>query len=146
MPRRQPRKCVEKIGGPALTLPTQLCLCYGHSFDVGELEKPQDWAIAWGRFKGRIMAEYVAAYPGSRPAACYLLGEIAPYRPHPTEILRHPVKVGGRSLDTALHGWQEECDHLVALGLLTDREIDEANARLDSPEPTSWHRMPQVAS
>lgn len=135
MPRRQPRKCEPKVGGPSLDRSTELCLTYGHSFGVGELEDPRDWAIAWQRFGGAILRNYIKAFPGSRPAALYLLGELPSFGCHPKKILRHLVRIGDRSMDTSLHRRREELELLTERGIVSLDEARAGEARLATTHP-----------
>lgn len=51
------------------------------------------WAREWAMYRDRLLPKFIAAFPGKRPAAAYIVGEL-PLRPMQTELplsskLRH---------------------------------------------------------
>ena len=122
--------------------PTQWNLCWGHCFGIRDITSRAHLAEAWRRHGERLMGRYIAAFPGSRPMACYLLGSIRPL-PQPVQsVLRHPLLIEGcNPVETAGHQQQAEFDHLIGLGLVDPAEEQQARKRLAQPDAYSPRRF-----
>lgn len=146
MPRRTVTKCRRRHAGDRLDKTDEVCLVWGHCFGVREWERPlqsrANLARLWSRWGAEITRRWVEAFPGSRPAACYLLGLIGPPAwKHEFPACRHPVVIEGEVVieDMGWHCREIELDHLVDLGLVDDDEYRAAVERLDGPDPTTRH-------
>jgi hypothetical protein len=68
-------------GGDFLDHQTEHALLFGlgskHNVVIRELSM---WAREWGVWRDRILPKFIAAFPGRRPAAAYIVGEL-PLRP-----------------------------------------------------------------
>lgn len=142
MPRRTVNRCARRADGQAIDETTELLLTHGHCFGVAAWEQPlqarSELARLWNRWGDLLTARWIQAYPGSRPMALYLLGELpAPTWRHELPALRHPVRVGGELAiaDRAWHGRRVELEHLDELGILADDERELAITRVDGPDP-----------
>lgn len=152
MPRRTVTKCSRRHGGERPSQTEELCLVWGHCFDVADWERPlasrAEFSRLWSRWGAEITRRWKKAYPGSRPVACYLAGQIEPpdWR-QDSEALRHPVVLGGEIVieDRTWHGREPELDHLVELGLVDDDEYEAALERLAGHEPTTGRRYEALA-
>jgi hypothetical protein len=153
MPRRTVQKCTRRHAGETIDLPDELCLMFGHAFGITEWEKPlqsrADFSRLWSRCGDEITKRWIEAYPGSRPAGCYLAGQIQPPDwKHELPPLRSPVKLG-REVVIEDRAWQRreiELDHLVELGIVDDDEYQAAIERLDGPDPTCGRRYRHVSN
>ena len=121
--------------------------CFGH-WDLRTLaEFARPWAV-WG---DAITRRWIAAFPGSRPMACYILGEITPptWR-HELPGLRHPLRrIEGCTVEIADTGWhktEHELDHLDALGLIDRHERRAAMKRLADRDGHYHARYEQLAA
>lgn len=88
---------------------------------VRELEV---WRREWAEWRDTILPKFIAAFPGRRPAACYIVGEI-PARPVEVELpLSSPLR-------------QTRCVYVV------DRHANDGFTYCDLPEPyqrdEAWH-------
>jgi hypothetical protein len=144
MPRRTVSRCSPKsLGatGPKITTDIEWNLIAGDCFGFLDLHTREEFAEPWKRWGAEITKRWIEAFPGSRPAACYILGEIpAPTWTHPTPGLRHPLRstIKGVTLawDTAGHKQEPELDHLLDLGLVSDEELEAAEKRLAEADAT----------
>lgn len=105
--------------------------CFGH-WDLGSL---QEFTRPWARWGDEISRRWRAAFPGSRPMAAYIVGEIEAARwVHEWPALRHPLRViegcSVRIADTGWHRTEHELEHLDAMGLIDAKERREARRRL----------------
>lgn len=147
MPARKVTRCGRRYGIDQLGELDELVLCGGHAFGVKAWEVALDsmdtLAALWRRWGPEITTRWRDAYPGSRPLAAYLVGDIEPPAwVHELPALRHPVRVGG-ILVLADRGWHtrlEELDHLVAIGEVDDDEHDETLERLSRPTDHSAYQ------
>jgi hypothetical protein len=119
-------------------------LMWGHFFGIGDIEDFHTLQANWRTFGKAITERWIEAFPGSRPMAAYLCGDIPPWVwENPTESSRHPIRsIRGLqvTLDTSGHMLEPELEHLEQLGLLTDEEWKAADRRLDDPYPTNLSR------
>lgn len=140
MPARKVTRCGRRYGLDQIGEIDELVLCNGHAWGVRAWEVALDsedtLAHLWKRWGEELTARWRDAFPGSRPIAGYLVGEIPPPAwAHELPALRYPVRVGGRVViaDRGWHLREEELEHLVGLGLVDDDEHDRALDRLDRP-------------
>jgi len=82
------------------------------------------WRREWAEWRDTITPKFIAAFPGKRPAAAYITGEI-PQRPIEVELpLASPLR-------------QSRCVYVV------DREANDGFTYADLPEPyqrdEAWH-------
>ncbi len=95
-----------------------------------------------------MIHRWIQAYPGSRPAGCYLTGEIPPptWR-HELPALRHPVMIAGEVViqDRGCLGREPELKHLIELGVVDAEEAELAADRLAGPRPTDHARYHSLA-
>lgn len=141
MPRRTVQKCTRRHAGDRLSVTTEFCLTEGHAFDVREWEEPlrsrAEFRRLWSRWSDEVEPRWIEAFPGSRPIGTYVVGGIEPpdwMSEYPA--LRHPVVIEGQVVieDRSWHMGEVELDHLVALGVVGDRERRLAIQRLDEPD------------
>lgn len=152
MPRRAVQKCTRRHVGDTIDTTDELCLIWGHCFQVADWERPlesrAEFSRLWGRWGDEITRRWIAAYPGSRPAGLYVLGLIQPpdWR-HECPACRHPISLEGEVVveDRAWHGRDPELEHLYEIGLVDADEYEAAVERLDGPEPTSGQRYEKLA-
>lgn len=152
MPRRTVQKCTRRHAGDTISTTDELCLLWGHCFNVRDWEEPlqsrADFSRLWSRWGEELTRRWIEAYPGSRPLGMYLVGQIEPadWR-HDWPALRCPVRIGGKVVieDRAWHGREPELEHLVELGLVDDDEHEAALERLAGPEPTTGRRYESLA-
>ena len=153
MPRRTVQKCGRRgVAGGGLDITDEVCLTQGHAWGVAAWEWPlrsrADFARLWSRWGDEITRRWIEAYPGSRPAGCYLAGDIQPPAwKHELQPLRSPVRLG-REVVIEDRAWQRreaELDHLVELGIVDDDEYQAAIERLDGPDPTCGRRYRHVS-
>lgn len=147
MPRRTVTRCARRHGVDRLDQLDELVLTVGHAFGVRSWERALDsadtLAALWRRWGPEIGPRWREALPGSRPLACYLVGEIEPPAwAHELPALRHPVRVGGIVVlaDRGWHKRLEELDHLAAIGEVDDDEHDQALERLSRPTDHSAYQ------
>lgn len=153
MPRRTAPRCRRRTAAGTLDYTDELVLLHGHAFGVRSWEEllrsRHAFARAWGAWREELTARWRAAYPGSRPMAAYVTGEIpAPDLAHELPALRHPVILEGTVVIADRGHWHQyaaELEYLDGLGLVDDDEYALAVERLDGPDPTSVHRYRSVA-
>jgi hypothetical protein len=144
MPRRTTARCSRRHAAGRPDRADELCLVWGHCFGVAGWERPlqsqAELSRLWTLWGAEITRRWVEAFPGSRPAAAYLVGQIEPpaWR-HELPALRHPVQIGTEVVieDIAWHCREIEFSHLNELGLVADEEHAAALARLAGPQPTT---------
>jgi len=83
------------------------------------------YAILWKRYGAEILREWIEDFPGTRPMALYLLGEIEP--PMVQRLAsgdRRPLEFGGSIVipDRCWHATNVEFSHLVRLGVVAGDE------------------------
>jgi hypothetical protein len=151
MPRKILTKCSRRGStDDTLSMTVESNLTTGHCFDhwdirtIGEFRRP--WAT-WGE---EILRRWRAAFPGSRPMACYILGEIPPATwTNDWPALRRSLRpIEGCSVQIADTGWHKsvhELEHLDALGMIDRKEWRAAERRLDERD-WSYHARYQRIS
>lgn len=92
------------------------------------------WAREWATYRDRVLPKFIAAFPGKRPAAAYITGEI-PLRPMQAELplssgLRHSrcvyVNCGDEGFtyaDLPEPYQRDEARHLHDVGIVGDDEL-----------------------
>ena len=151
MPPRAAPKCSRRsCRREHLEQTVELCLVWGHCFGFADLRTRAEFARPWSTFGPEIIRRWTAAYPGSRPMAAYVLGEIEPWSwTHRLPGLRHPLPLI-RDVDVVVdlggHMGPEEFDHLDDLGLLSARERAAAIERLASSDARSHRRYSELAA
>jgi hypothetical protein len=136
MPRRNVNKCPRRGNGKTLDVTDELNLCDGHAFGPWDFHSRDEFATPWRRWGKEITRRWIEGFPGSRPMAAYILGEITPPTwKHKLPGLRHPMRpisgVEVRIADTGWHKTVEELEHLDRLGLVDDDEWQLAIERLE---------------
>jgi hypothetical protein len=140
MPRRNAPRCGRRtVAANSLDQLVEHNLCHGDCFGFADLTTRAEFARPWAMFGEEITARWIEAFPGSRPMAAYILGEIEPPPwAHDLPALRHPLRpIRGVEIvmpDTAWHRRLPEVEHLAALGLLDDQEHEAAIERLDNAD------------
>lgn len=153
MPRRNVTRCPRRGSSATIDYIEEVVLTHGHAWGVAAWEEllrsRHAFARAWGRWRDELTARWIAAYPGSRPMAAYVTGEIpAPDLAHELPALRHPVILEGTVVIADRGHWHRqvaELEYLDGLGLLDDGEYALAVERLDGPDPVGTHRYRSVA-
>jgi hypothetical protein len=138
MPRRTAPTCRRVSSREMVDATVEINLIRGDCFGFADLTTRAAFAVAWSDWGDELLPRYVAQFPGSRPMACYILGEIEPPTwTNPIPLCRHPFRSidGGtvRLADTTWHRRRAELEHLDALGLIDDDEREAAVARLAGP-------------
>jgi hypothetical protein len=141
MPRRNAPTCRLRSPDDRIDATVEINLTRGDCFGIGDLTSRSAFAAAWDDWGDELLPRYVAQFPGSRPMAAYILGEIEPPTwTNPIPLCRHPFRSidGGtvRLADTSWHRGRAELEHLDALGLIDDDEWEAAVARLAAPAVT----------
>ena len=76
MPRRTGRRCKAR-SNVDLDLIVELNLCYWQPLIPGTgFASLKELSAAWAQHGPRILEQWIECMPGSRPSACYYLGEI----------------------------------------------------------------------
>ena len=147
MPR--PRRRIPRAsGGQGRTLDPEieweLSLWGGLQIPGMGLDSLPDFERAWDDHGATILPAWIAAMPGSRPFAAYVVGSIAAppvvERPYPDDGGR---AIGGRLFHEArVHGAGDEGElaHLVALGLVDAAEARAARRRIAAHGPKCLYR------
>jgi hypothetical protein len=144
MPRKILTKCSRRgSAGDTLDEQVESNLTCGHCFGHWDLRSRVEFARPWTIHGEEIVRRWRAAYPGSRPMAMYVLGEIEPPTwKHEWPALRHPLRaIEGCTVEIADTGWHKtpaELEHLAALGLIDRKERRAAERRLDERD-WSYH-------
>ena len=152
MPRRTVQRCPRRsVAAGQLDATIEPTLLYGECFGAFDIESRAEFSRPWLAWREELTARWVEAFPGSRPMAAYLLGEIAPpvWR-HVLPPFRKPMRpIAGINVSIADTGWHRglpEVDHLVEIGIVTDDEHDRAIERLASVDPIDYRRYRKIAS
>jgi hypothetical protein len=152
VPRRTVTKCTRRAAAE-LAQTDELCIARGHCFGVSGWERPlasrAEFVRLWRRWGDEITERWIDAYPGSRPLAAYVLGEIpAPAWTHELPALREPVTLERVVVieDRGWHRQEIEVDHLADLGVIDDDEHDRAILRLESPDAACHRRYRPIAA
>jgi hypothetical protein len=153
MPR--PRRRIPRAsGGQGRTLDPEieweLSLWGGLQIPGMGLDSLPDFERAWDDHGATILPAWIAAMPGSRPFAAYVVGSIAAppvvERPYPDDGGR---AIGGRLFHEArVHGAGDEGElaHLVALGLVDAAEARAARRRIAAHGPKCLYEWVGSAS
>lgn len=152
MPRRNAPRCPLRgsAADESLDDTVEANLTGGDCFGHWDLRTRVEFARPWAKWGEEITARWRAAFPGSRPFAAYVLGEITPpsWR-HELPALRRPLrKIEGCSVEIADCGWHKtiaELEHLDALGLIDDDEWDAATERFCAPDWSYHGRYQPIA-
>ena len=146
MPRAAGPKCRRRrTPVDELDRTVEMNLTHGHCFGPWDLQTRAEFARPWSTWRDEITSRWRAAFPGSRPAAAYLLGEIPPpaWRPGWRPLRTIP------GIDVALpSNWllqEHELEHLVEIGEVDRAEHRAALERLAGPEPTYHGRYKSIA-
>ena len=127
----------------------EMNLCWGDACGVEDLRRFIDFARPWAKWRAELTARWVEAFPGSRPLAAYITGEIVPPPRHNAPDPRRPFRtLEGETVPLPDIGWhqrQEELEHLDELGLIDAHELDRALARLESDDATYHGRYRPLA-
>jgi hypothetical protein len=140
MPRRPGPKCSRRSAGrDHIDQTVELNLVWGDCFGHWDIRTRAEFVRHWLRWGEAITRRWVAAYPGSRPMAAYIVGEIAPpawvspppCRPTPLRLIDGCTVV---IPDITFHRGEPELEHLDRLGLIEDDEHELALERLAQPD------------
>lgn len=148
MPRRVVTKC-QRRGTPADQLDrcVEMNLTDGHAFGPWDIHTRSEFARPWAVWRDEITRRWVAAFPGSRPLAAYILGEIEP-PPWRAEFRQPMRRIDGVEVRMPGHNYHKqlaELEHLDELGLIDDDEWELAVQRLAGPEATYHGRYRSIA-
>lgn len=152
MPRKILSKCLRRgSAGETLNSTVEMNLTCGECFGHWDLRTRAEFARPWSIWGDEITERWRTAFPGSRPFALYILGEIEPATwEHEWPALRHPLrKIEGCSVEIADCGWQKtehELRNLRRLGLVDAAELRAAKRRLASGDWTYHGRYQRIAS
>jgi hypothetical protein len=151
MPRRTVSKCVRRnTSDDQLDDTVESNLTCGSCFGHWDLQSRVEFSRPWLRWGEKITRRWIAAFPGSRPMASYILGLIPPPTwQHELPALRHTLRrIAGVDIqiaDTAWHKREAELEHLDALGLIDDDEYELALERLAARDATYHGRYQSLA-
>jgi len=152
MPRRTVQRCTRRsVAAGQLDATIETNLLYGECFGAFDIEQRTEFARPWAAWRDELTARWVEAFPGSRPMAAYLLGEITPpVWQHPLPPFRKPMRpISGIAVSISDTGWHRglpELDHLVEIGLVDDDEHDLAVERLASLDAIDYRRYRKIAA
>lgn len=151
MPRRFVNKCpVRGATADQLEAVAEMNLTDGECFGCFDFDTHLEFSRPWSIWREEITRRWIAGFPGSRPMAAYILGEIEP----PTwlnkwPILRRPLRpirgVDVRIADCGWHKTVHELEHLDRLGLVDNEEWNAAVDRLDRRDWRDYTRYVQIA-
>jgi hypothetical protein len=152
MPRRTVNRCQRRGARGTIRTTTECDLIWGHVFGVAawEMHTLREIAAEWRTWGDEITARWIAAYPGSRPFALYVLGQIppCPWR-HEWPACRRPLRpIEGCTVvipDAAWHNMPRELEHLVELGIVDEDEYQAAVERWRGPDPRAPSRYRSIA-
>jgi hypothetical protein len=151
MPRKILTKCSRR-GSTDDTLDdvVEMNLTGGDCFGHWDLRTRVEFARPWQTWGEEILRRWRAAFPGSRPFAMYVLGEIPPATwVNDWPALRHPLRsIEGCTVQIADCGWHRtahELEHLDALGLIDRKEWRAAERRLDERDWSYHGRYQQIS-
>lgn len=151
MPRRTVQRCIRRsVAAGQLDQTIEMNLLHGECFGCFDLDHRIDFVRPWATWRDELTARWIEAFPGSRPMAAYLLGEIAPpVWQHKLPALRRPLRaitgIDVSMADVGWHRWTPELEHLVEIGVVDDDEHDRALVRLASPDPIDHRRYRTIA-
>ncbi len=123
------------VMGGGLPWQTEHALMFGTSSEgYAVIRELVVWQREWAAWKGRVLPKFIAAFPGRRPAAAYICGEI-PMRPLALELpLCHPFRttrcvyvIDGRDgftyADLPEPYQADQGRHLYAAGVIGGQEL-----------------------
>lgn len=149
MPRKILSKCARRgSAGDTLDELVEMNLVDGDAFGHWDLRTRIEFARPWATWGDEITRRWRAAFPGSRPMACYVLGEIEPATwVNEWPALRRPLRtIEGCTVEIADCGWhktEHELKHLDALGLIDAKERRDAERRFADRD---WYYHGRYAS
>lgn len=152
MPRRSVTRCERRsVSADQLDALVERNLAYGDAFGAFDLESRAEFARPWARWGEEITRRWVDAFPGSRPMAAYMLGEITPPTwMHELPALRKPLRaireLDIELLDIGWHLFLPEAEHLADIGVVDDEEWDRAVARLESADAIDHRRYRAIGT
>jgi hypothetical protein len=122
----------------------------GSAFGVFDIHTRGEFARPWAKWGDEITRRYVAGFPGSRPMAAYILGQLQiPAWQHELPGLRRPLRpIAGLEVAIPDMGWHKlvaELEHLAAIGIVDDDEYDRAVERLARTDATYHGRYVSLA-
>jgi hypothetical protein len=97
-----------------------------------ELHTLENWRAMWAKWRDVVLPKVIEYFPGTRPAACYIVGEIEPRPlqvPPPLNNCLFKVYIGSeRGGGVWFHDYPEpyqrdEARHLRDLGIIDDAEL-----------------------
>jgi hypothetical protein len=152
MPRRTVNRCQRRGARGTIRLTTECDLTWGHVFGVAvwEMTTLREIAAEWRTWGDEIAGRWIAAYPGSRPFAMYVLGILPPCPwQHEWPACRHPLRpIDGCSVvipDTGWHNTPHELEHLVEIGVVDHAERRAAVERFKGRDPRAPSRYRSLA-
>lgn len=152
MPRRTVTRCTRRtVAADQLDALVEWNLTAGECFGAFDLESRGEFARPWAVWADEITRRWSEAFPGSRPMAVYILGELpAPSWCHRLPGLRRPLRpirgVDIEMLDVGWHRLLPEAEHLADIGAIDGDEYDRALARLAADDAIDHRRYRPVAS
>jgi hypothetical protein len=152
MPRKILSKCARRgSAGDTLDYLVESNLTCGSCFGHWDLRSRVEFARPWAVFGAEITRRWRAAFPGSRPMAAYVLGQIEPATwKNEWPALRRPLRsIEGCTVEIADMGWHKteaELRHLDDLGLIDRKERRDAERRLAEPGWSYYDRYVQIAT
>jgi len=152
MPRKILSKCLRRgSAGDTLDELVEINLTCGECFGHWDLKTRAEFARPWSIWGDEITKRWRAAFPGSRPMAAYILGEIEPATwEHEWPALRHPLRaIEGCSVEIADCGWRKtehELAHLRRLRLVDAAELRAAERRLAEVGWSDYSRYKRIAT
>jgi hypothetical protein len=129
----------------------ELNLVSGDAFGHWDLRTIAEFRRPWATWGEQITARWIAAFPGSRPFAAYILSEIPPATwQHEFPALRRPLRrIEGCTVQIPDCGWHKllpELEHLDALGLIDRQERLAALKRFNEPDWYYHGRYQRIAT
>jgi hypothetical protein len=125
----------------------ELDLVAGDAFGVFDIGSREEYVEAWRLHRDAILPAWIASFPGSRPVAAYIDGELPPWKwRHRRHISRRMLRDDlGVQMDLNGHRTDVELQHLADIGVLDEAEIALAEARLSKPDNDLLSRYQRVA-
>lgn len=152
MPRRSVTRCERRaVAADQLDALVEWNLTRGDGFGAFDLESRAEFARPWAVWGDEITRRWSEAFPGSRPMAAYILGQITPPTwMHELPALRKPLRaIRGLDIELLDIGWHRflpEAEHLADIGIIDEEEWDRAIARLESADPIDHRRYRPLAT
>ncbi len=145
MPRRTAQRCpIRTANDEMLREIVEFNLTNGDCFGHWDLRTRAEFARPWAVWGNEITKRWRAGFPGSRPMAAYILGEIPPPAwKNDLPSLRHPLRqIEGCEIEIADVAWHKtaiELEHLDSLGLISAKEWREAELRFAETDWLNYH-------